>query len=459
MAFNGSGVYNLPTGNPVVTNTTISSTWANNTLNDIASALSNTVTNDGQSTPTGNLKMGGFKFTGMAAGSGTGESVRWEQLFSQGLEQTIASASTVDIGGANTCFLNVTGTTAITSFGTNYNGPRYLRFAGAVTLTNSSTLICPGGADIVTAAGDVATVIPKATSNTADGWAVVGFQKNATPGTPSAGSVTNASLADGSVYGTKLGSKIQPITASVASNALTLTLNPTTLDFRSSTLSSGAVSTVTSSSPVSLVVPASATLGTVSAQASRLVLIALNNAGTIELAVVNISGGNQLDETNLISTTAISSGSTASNVVYSTTARTGVAYRVVGFIDSTQTTAGTWATAPSTIQGSGGQALAAMSSIGYGQTEQAVARNSGATYYNTTGKPIFLTRTWNAGVGNNNMTISFNGRTAFQFGLGYSGSSGSGCSGSVLIPVGVSYTITDTASGGGINALTCTEIR
>ena len=39
MSRNGSGTYSLPAGNPVVTATTITSTWANTTLSDIANAL------------------------------------------------------------------------------------------------------------------------------------------------------------------------------------------------------------------------------------------------------------------------------------------------------------------------------------------------------------------------------------------------------------------------------------
>ena len=183
---------------------------------------------------------------------------------------------------------------------------------------------------------------------------------------------------------------LQPITASVGASALTVTLNPTILNFRSTPLTSGTINTRTVSTAVSVVVPSTATLGTVSAQQSRLVVIALDNAGTVELAVVNIAGGTNLDETTLISTTAISAAATAANVVYSTTARTSLPFRVVGYIESTQATAGTWATAPTTIQGQGGQALAAMSSLGYGQTWQDVAasRASATTYYNTTGKPI-----------------------------------------------------------------------
>jgi len=58
MSRNGSGTYSLPAGNPVVTGTTISSTWANTTLTDIANALTGSLATDGQTTATGNLNMG-----------------------------------------------------------------------------------------------------------------------------------------------------------------------------------------------------------------------------------------------------------------------------------------------------------------------------------------------------------------------------------------------------------------
>ena len=66
MARNGTGTYNLPAGNPVVTGSTISSTWANNTLNDLATAMTGSIAKDGQTTPTGNLPMGGYAHTGVA---------------------------------------------------------------------------------------------------------------------------------------------------------------------------------------------------------------------------------------------------------------------------------------------------------------------------------------------------------------------------------------------------------
>lgn len=185
---------------------------------------------------------------------------------------------------------------------------------------------------------------------------------------------------------------IQSITASIAANALTVTLNPTTLDFRSATLTSGTVVSRVVASPISVVVSSGSTLGTVSGVQSRIVVLAIDNAGTVELAVVNISGGTNLTETGLISTTAEGGAGAAdsASTIYSTTARTNVAYRVVGYVESTQTTAGTWAVTPSTIQGYGGQALSSMSSLGYGQTwvDVASSRAISTLYYNTTGKPI-----------------------------------------------------------------------
>jgi hypothetical protein len=80
MAFNGSGTYNLPAGNPVVTGTTISSSTTNTTNSDIATALTNCITRDGQSTPSANLPMNAKKLTGLAAGTSAGDSVRYEQI-------------------------------------------------------------------------------------------------------------------------------------------------------------------------------------------------------------------------------------------------------------------------------------------------------------------------------------------------------------------------------------------
>lgn len=151
--------------------------------------------------------------------------------------------------------------------------------------------------------------------------------------------------------------QIRQIGGSVGSNQLTVTLDPAVIDFRSVTLNSGTVNSRTTVATQSLIVPAGATLGTINGVLSQIVALAIDNAGTVELAVVNRSGGINFDETNLISTTAISAASSSSNVVYSAVARSNVPFRVLGYVQSTQATAGTWSSAPSQVQGQGGQSL------------------------------------------------------------------------------------------------------
>ena len=80
MSRNGSGVYSLPAGNPVVPATTISTTWANTTLTDIATALTGSVAADGQTPMSGNLVMGNNKVTGLADGTGATDAVTFGQF-------------------------------------------------------------------------------------------------------------------------------------------------------------------------------------------------------------------------------------------------------------------------------------------------------------------------------------------------------------------------------------------
>lgn len=64
MARNGSGTYSLPAGNPVVDDTDVTVTWGNDTMNDIATALTNSLATNGESVVTANIPMAGYKLTG-----------------------------------------------------------------------------------------------------------------------------------------------------------------------------------------------------------------------------------------------------------------------------------------------------------------------------------------------------------------------------------------------------------
>lgn len=89
-------------------------------------------------------------------GSQTGYSTAYGAF---GPTATVASASTTDLGAvsSNAHSIIISGTTTIASFGNSAstNAPFYfVRFTGALTLTNSASLILPGGANLTVAAGD-----------------------------------------------------------------------------------------------------------------------------------------------------------------------------------------------------------------------------------------------------------------------------------------------------------------
>lgn len=82
--YNGSGTYSSPslpgTWNPAQSGGTADPTDFNTLRDDLATALSTAICKDGQTTVTANIPMNAKKFTGLAAGTGAGDSVRFEQV-------------------------------------------------------------------------------------------------------------------------------------------------------------------------------------------------------------------------------------------------------------------------------------------------------------------------------------------------------------------------------------------
>lgn len=257
--------------------------------------------------------------------------------------------------------------------------------------------------------------------------------------------------------------QLQSISASVAANALTLTYAGGTLDFRNATLTSGAPNAGVVVASNSITIPSGATLGTVNGQQARLLLLEAYNGGSPVACVVNLAGGVNLDETTLISPTTISAAATSASTIYSASAVAASSpFRVVGYVDVTEATAGTWASAPTVVQGTGGQALAAMSSIGYGQTLQNVtgSRALGTTYYNTTGKPIVIhVEVGSISTNASSLLVNINGGGAVAFAMGNPGGSVTStfCNGVTVIPPGASYAV--TATGTGANLQLWSELR
>ena len=94
MSRNGSGVYSLPAGNPVVTGTTIASTWANTTMTDLAAALTDSVAADGQTPMTGNLDLNTHKIVNLVAGTAAGDAIEFAQFKTPTFTGNVTMSST-----------------------------------------------------------------------------------------------------------------------------------------------------------------------------------------------------------------------------------------------------------------------------------------------------------------------------------------------------------------------------
>lgn len=154
MARDGSGTFTRDGVAPSA-GATISSTQYNADITGIASALTASIAKDGQTTPTANLPMGGFKHTGVAVASGGSRS----EYVSGAVEQDGGTHWCATAGGTADA-LTLTPTPAITS----YTAGQVFRFkAGASPNTGAATVAVSGlsakaiqKAGAALAAGDIA---------------------------------------------------------------------------------------------------------------------------------------------------------------------------------------------------------------------------------------------------------------------------------------------------------------
>lgn len=155
MPRNGSGVYSLPTGtDDFVPNTTIESSKMDALTADL----------EADANAARPVVAGG---TGAATAVGGADNLS--------TADSIASGTTTNLATVTGVVVTVTGTDTITAFGTvQAGGIRTLIFADALTLThNASSLILPTGANITTAAGDIAVMLSLGSGN----WRCIGYTK------------------------------------------------------------------------------------------------------------------------------------------------------------------------------------------------------------------------------------------------------------------------------------------
>ncbi len=122
--------------------------------------------------------------------------------------------------------------------------------------------------------------------------------------------------------------------------------SPISVAMRSATVANGDYEQILITAALTMTITSGATLGTVNGAGSWLYVYLINNAGALELAVSSRYFG----EHGIVSTTIMNSSADDYNTMYSTAARSSVAYRYIGRQYSAQTTAGTWAATPTNTE-------------------------------------------------------------------------------------------------------------
>jgi hypothetical protein len=269
----------------------------------------------------------------------------------------IPSATTTDLSGAAGELVDVTGTTTITAITLADGNVCTVRFTGALTLTNGASLVLPGGANILTVAGDFAIfrgysggVVRCAAYQRNNGTALVSPSVGSLVG---AGDIINASIVE-----------------SHTANAVTFSLktlagaDPSSSDpvkayFRSATPGSGAYVERVITSALSITLSSGSTAGvTGTGVAFKLWKVLFDDAGTVRMGVINTVLGTSiypLAQFPIAGSTAEGGAGAADNaqVFYTGTAVSAKAYIPLGYSSyesGLATAAGTWDASPTRIQ-------------------------------------------------------------------------------------------------------------
>ena len=264
----------------------------------------------------------------------------------------LASATTLTLGSDGNVF-NVTGNTTITGVSTTTAGtPIILRMQGQAQLQhNATSLILWNGANWTPETGDVIFIESLGSGN----YYEVARRSNSLLTDPN--ELQNVSLLAG-----------------VSGNILTVSLKTSAGDdpsgtdycrisFRSSTLTTGTYTNRTVSSAKSVSLSSGSTAGFQPSAVSRIYVVAMDSeaisAGTgVELGLYHpwnmadstLSG---IQEASLYTSTAEGGAGAADSAqtLYSTTARSNVAVRILGYVDiQTGSTAGQWSNSPTRVQ-------------------------------------------------------------------------------------------------------------
>ena len=152
MPFDGNGNYKFPINswNPAVNGNQATAQDWQQTINDLATAMSSVVVADGQKMMSGNLRMGNNKVTGLGAPSDDTDAIRRAQ-FKKGAPITSAATIAAPTEGS---FFDVNGSVNLEGLSGGYDGQSFaLVFSSEITIKNSERLKTSSGLDIKVVVG------------------------------------------------------------------------------------------------------------------------------------------------------------------------------------------------------------------------------------------------------------------------------------------------------------------
>jgi hypothetical protein len=353
-----------------------------------------------------------------------------QQFFQMNAPVTIVAGTSTAIGAALSGNVIISGVTTIDSFDTVLPGIlRFVTWSAATPITyNGTSMQLVGSVSRTNDPGDFSIFRSLGSGN----WVEEVYQSFALFG-------QSDKRYDSSSF---------EITATAGSGILTITL---VAPCKITTTVLGVPTSIAILANLTIAIPALASLGATTAVSSRLGV--MYSAANACLMVVNMSGGNVVDETTYPPVTVISNTATSATVFYTASGTTTTAYKMLGFIDAVWTSGVGWAT-PSNVQsGSGASyALSGLGGFGFGQTYQTVtgSRAFGATYQNSTGRMIKAYVAAASGVAFVNIVVTIiqaGTTTTLTFPLQWTGS-GSATSGTVSfeIPIGASYSLASSGT-------------
>jgi len=158
MARDGNGRYVIPQSSwyPPINGVDASPDDFKNLIEDIASALTQSLSSDGQTAIRNNLNMNGYRMTNVGAPQANGDAIS-RAFLSKGND---VPRSTNLILPSQGSFFNVTGTGTIEAISASFTGRQvWLRFGSGVTLIDSDNLYLIGGKNWETNDGDMGLFI------------------------------------------------------------------------------------------------------------------------------------------------------------------------------------------------------------------------------------------------------------------------------------------------------------